>query len=292
MQCPRCGKAIANGAAFCPHCGQFLAAPAYGGVALAVPSAKKNTTAWAIAGTLLAVLILFFGLKAAGILQFGTKVAGDSLANKGQPAPDSLAQRAAPDPAALEQQGTKGPGMPDDVRKYLEHVERIEKKKNELAARMIAEMQVFKDKLGTFGGAEGLMNHDEDLGGDGQKPDKETKDTFGDVKSRWEDLVNEFKSVPPPKPCVDLRDDYYRALSAIPGFAGDLSDVLNDLGTDPAGALQKVKGMQDTSSNSIDRYFGQSDTDVSTICNEYSTQKWFTISKDVGGGGLSMGGGL
>jgi hypothetical protein len=291
MQCPRCANPIGNGAAFCPHCGQFMAAAAQGGMAVPMASARRQTTLWAVVGTIAAVLAIALGLKAAGLLQFGSRNPDNrSLAAAGAAAPDTLGLRGAGPKPILQDQGKNPPGMPDDVRRYLEHVERIEHKKIDLASRMIAEMEVFKAKLGTFGGAEGLMNHDEDLGGDGAKPDKETTQTFGDVKGRWDALVEEFKSMPPPQPCVGLRDDYYRALSEIPGFAGDLADVLQSIQTDPASALQKVEKMKGSSEGAIDKYFGAADGDLGDICSHYNTTKWFEIKRDVGGGSLAMPG--
>ncbi len=252
--------------------------------------AKSNSTLWAVAGTLVAIVALLLGLKAAGILQFGSRTPDNrTLAAEGQQAPDTLAVRGSAPPASLQQPHTNGPGMPDDVRRYLLHVERIEKKKLDLASRMIAELQVFKTKLGTFGGAEGLLGHDEDLGGDGKRPDTETQGTFSDVKGRWSALVEEFKSVDPPQQCVGLRDDYYRALSEIPGLTGDVQEVINAVNTDPAGALQKAEAMKGTSTV-IDKYFGSSDDDLGKICSTYNTSKWFNIARDVGTGSLSSGG--
>jgi len=296
MQCPRCGNVIGAGAAFCPNCGLFLAAPsaANGGAApVAIPAQRSNGTLWAILGTLLVVVALVFGLKAAGILQFGARIPdGRTLSAQGSGPVDTLGLRGTPPPTSLQQPHQNGPGMPDDVRRYLHHVERIEKAKNELESRMIAELQIFKTKLGTFEGAEGLLNHDQDLGGDGKRVDQETHDTFGDVKGRWEKIVTDFKSVDPPPQCVQLRDNYYRALSEVPGLAGDVADIMNLVQTDPASALQKAQGMQNKSSEFIDKYFGKADDDLGQICSIYNTSKWFDIKKDVGGGSLSLGGGL
>lgn len=290
MQCPRCGRPLGGGAAFCPNCGTMLAAHASpGGVAMPIAARRNNNAIWAILGTLAVVAAIIFGLKAAGILQFGSRPAGHGLEAQGAPPDDGLGMRGVAPPASLPQ-GHSTTGMPDDVRRYLEHVQRIEKRKVDLSLQMISELEIFKNKLGTFGGAEGLMNHDEDLGGDGKRPDTETRNTFTDFRSRWDDIVSDFKTMDPPPQCVSLRDDYYRALSEIPGMAGDLFDVLNMVETDPQGALQKAQGMQSKSGNAIDKYFGQSDDDVGQICSHYNTSKWFDIKKDVGGGGLSMGG--
>lgn len=291
MQCPRCANPIGNGVAFCPHCGQFLAAAAQGGMAVPMAAARRQTTVWAVVGTIAAILALALGLKAAGLFQFGSRNPDNrSLVAAGAAAPDTLGLRGSGPKPILQDQGKNAPGMPDDVRRYLEHVERIERKKVDLTSRMMAEMTVLGTKLKGFGDAEGIMNHDPDLGGDGKRPDKEANDALGDLKPRWEALVEEFKSVPPPPSCVPLRDDFYRALSEIPGMVGDIADVLKLVETDPTAALQKAQGMRGSSSDAIDKYFGAADSDLGEICSHYNTSKWFEIKRDIGGGSLALPG--
>lgn len=284
MNCPRCHAAVAPNAPFCSQCGLSMKAAPAGGA-----SNSRAAIPIAIGATLGIILLALWGAVAAGWLRFGAKA----------PASESLRVQASASGGALQlpAKATGQPAldksaltMPDDVRKYLEFLEKIEKKKVDLSNRMIAELQIFATKLKTFGGAEGLLNHDEDVGGDGKRPDTETQGALNGVKADWTSLVDEFKSYPPPAECQPLADNYYHALAEIPGMAGDIMELFDLIAKDPATALQKAKGMQNTSSEQIDRYFKASDGQLGDICTKYNTAKWFTIREDVGGGSLAMPG--
>lgn len=283
MTCPRCHAATAPNAPFCSQCGTSLRASAPG------VASNRSAIPIAIGATLALIALALWGATAAGWLRFGAK-APDSQALRIEASPTGgalqLPAKATGQPSLDKTAAT----MPDDVRRYLEFLERIEKKKVDISNKMIAQLQIFATKLQTFGGAEGLLNHDEDMGGDGKRPDTETQGAISGVKGEWTNLVDEFKSYPPPAECQPLADNYYRALSEIPGMAGDIMDLFNMIATDPAGALQKAKGMQNTSANQIDRYFKASDGQLGDICSKYNTAKWFSIREDVGGGSLAMPG--
>lgn len=313
MNCPKCGKPSVAGAAFCMHCGQRFApatpvmAPAQGqvpmmqGAAPAFPNPNINSkkTTWVAIGTALAmILAIFFGLKASGILQFGAKNPKlESLKAEGNLSNQELLKAEGQDPSIplLRAEGSQAPPllnqsaqrteMPADIRRWLEHLEAIEKRKNDLSMKQLSQMAVLAQTLKVLGGGGmGTWNEEEvGFGGD-TGPSETTKSSFDAMRPEWNQLIQDFHSYPPPAECKPIADDYSRAISEIPGMNSDLADILAGVSNDPAAALEKVMKIQNTSSGVIDKYLGASDLKVGDICRKYETRKWFDIKTDVGGG--------
>lgn len=324
MNCPKCGKPSVAGAAFCMHCGQRFApatpvmAPVQGqvpmmqGAAPAFPNPNINSkkTTWvAIITALAMILAIFFGLKASGILQFGAKNPRiEALKAEGNLTPQELLKAEGQDPnipllraegqdptiPLLRAEGSQGPPalshsaqrteMPADIRRWLEHLEAIEKRKNDISMKQLAQMTVLMQQMKVLGGGMGLLNEDEGGYGGDTGPSETAKTSFDAMRPEWNQLITDFKSYPPPAECKPIADDYSRAITEIPGMNSDLADILAGVANDPAAALEKVMKIQNTSSNVIDKYLGATDSKVGDVCRKYETRKWFDIKTDVGGG--------
>src|SRR5262249_14455698 len=134
MVCPRCGAKNPEGAAFCMQCGQAIAVAADGAHAAAIPllSAERKP-AWPWVARALALLAMLLLLLANGrALQLVAKSA----------------------PAASLQVAAKAPPevkMPQDVLDWLEHLRKIEVRKNELSIKQEADMKTFEVMLNTLG---------------------------------------------------------------------------------------------------------------------------------------------
>ncbi|MBC8066169.1 MAG: zinc ribbon domain-containing protein, partial [Chlorobia bacterium] len=267
MFCPKCGKGIPADAAFCMHCGQKIqipqpvaaqpmlqSAPAFPNPTAANP--KKTT--WIAIGTALAMLLaIFFGLKASGFLQFGAKNPKlESLKAKGNvPNQDLLkAEGSANGPDLLKAEGSQPPPilnrtaerieMPDDIRRWLEHLEKIERRKNDLSLKQLSQMAILMQQMKVLGGGMGLLNG-EDEGGD-TGPSQTAKVSFDAMRPEWNQLIADFRNYPPPAECRPIADDYYRAVSEIPGMNSDLAAILEGAMNDPAVALEKALKIQNT----------------------------------------------
>lgn len=310
-------KAMPQGQPNPQHMTGAMAAPVF--PAPGVHSGKR-TTWMAIATALVLVLAVFFGLRAAGVLKVGgsnpklealqangrndrlgilqsdaTNPSVQTLQAQGSdPNLNTLkAQGSDPQTPLFTSQGSAGPAvmektaekvaMPDDIRKWLEHLERIEKRKNELSMKQVADMMVLMQKMKVMGGDLGSLLNDEDT----PPPTEQAQSSFNDLKPEWSKLIADFQSYPPPAECKPIADDYYRALSEVPGMMSDIADILTNAASDPSTALQKAYKLQNTSATVIDKYFGQTDTEVGDICRKYETSKWFSIKTDVGGGLMS-----
>lgn len=258
------------------------------------------------------VLAIFFGLQASGILRFesNTPKIDNLKAEGGVPSQDLLrAEGGAPASEPLKAQGEAPAGiplkaegsapaapitqhaenvtMPDDIRKWLEHLERIEKRKNDLTIRQLSQMAVLLQQMKVLGGGMGLLNEEEGGYGGDTGPSETAKNSFDTLRPEWNQLIADFRGYPPPAECRPIADDYYRAVSEIPGMNADLAGILESIAGSPenaAGALEKVMKLQNTSKNVIDKYLGETDDKVGSVCRKYETKKWFDIKSDVGGG--------
>src|SRR5688572_13383469 len=137
MNCPRCGSGIPAGATFCLQCGQMFVAAAGGATALPVV-AKRNILPFVL-GALGAVIAVFGGLWASGLLSFGNTPPETVLRVPAKEQSVGLARRGEQQEPSIARAGVR---MPDDVRAWLEHLERIEKKKNDLHAEQLSDATV------------------------------------------------------------------------------------------------------------------------------------------------------
>lgn len=327
MNCPRCGRSVTPGGAFCPHCGQALAParPAPTQMPTQMPTGMpREPHAAAAAHAGVASLqndfdaqrkrSLIFGAGIAGILLvmgliFGFKALGNLGAQGGKPDPSLNAAGNLPAPvlqsrsnlpAPILNRGDERPEplkMPADVLDWLKHLEKCEAIKIEITGDQQVEMQTYMTKLSLLGADIGLTDpfeQTEDQEGD-KSPDAYTKGKVLDMRPRWQQLITFFNSKVPPAECRPLADDFNHAIQEIPGMSGDIADILNNVASDPAAALSKVRKMQNKSNGEIDRYFLRADEKLGRICNKYNVNQWFNIKADVGGGMLgrfsSVGGG-
>jgi hypothetical protein len=184
--------------------------------------------------------------------------------------------------------------MPADVRAWLEHLERIERQRVAISQRQLGAMMVELATAQGAGAAEALRalaNPDPDAP-ESAPPAERFGGRIETLKAEWRLLVEEFNSLPPPRECAPVRNDYDQALRETGAMMLDVLDAIEMASTDPAGAVQKLTAMKGTSARRIDAAAESADRGVSEICERYGVRKWFTITGDVGGGLLGRLGGL
>lgn len=281
------------------HCGQVLARPAgpagaYSAAPIPSPNAEAKKKAWifALIGAL-AVLALFGGLFASGALRFGAKQEPMAvLPATGKAPPPALAATGKAPPPQLQVQGKKV-YMPDDVRAWLEHLERIEKRRMDMSHEQVAkamEMLVALQAGGTMEMLNGLL--EEASGGEEVKTPGPVKETMGaaqSIRDKWRQLTTDFNSMPPPAECVPTRNEYDVTLRETGAMIGDIIGAVEGSTENRDAALAALMKMRGKSTG-IDKSAVKTDDLVQGICDKYETRKWFKITADVGGGLLSRGG--
>lgn len=176
--------------------------------------------------------------------------------------------------------------MPDDIRRWLEHLERIERTRGELCISQISSAMV--DKMGLGSGAsldmakKILANPDEDP----TPPDKEMAESNKKHDIGWADLEADFHSLPPPAECVPIRDKYQQTLDETRAMIDEITGHLENAAENPQAAIEALQRMIGTSSGRIDKNGIETDRLIGDICARYDTPKWFSINGDFGGGTL------
>ncbi len=261
---------------------------------MVVPSNSSSNIKWILGGVGLAlVAALAWFLLGSNLLKAEGKVAkGDLLKAQGTAVPGKLiqAEGRAASPEVIQSQGRQAVVMPADIRAWLEHLERIERKRVDLAGRQMSQSLVLMAQMQGGGLAEfakGLLADDPATAPDPPTPRDTMKDEAAPMKQAWTDLNREFNAVAPPTECVPIRSEYDQALGETAAMIGDLIDVISNANENPAGAIDQLRKVQGTSKDHIDAAAKRTDALVQKICDKYETKKWFDVTGDVGGNMLS-----
>jgi len=215
---------------------------------------------------------------------------------EGQPAPPGLTQiEGKPtDPGLAQIRGKDPVTMPDDIHKYLEFLEEIERQRVSLAKEQITHAMVVMTQLQGLGGMKdllkGLADPDAPVTPNTGPRDDATQDATA-MRKKWRELSDKFESYPPPGECLPISRSYDDCLTGTGRMVSEILDSLNKASEDPEKAINALQGLQGTSAGRIDKFGKATDDGVQKICDKYDTRKWFSITGDVGGGGL-LGGGL
>lgn len=270
---------------------------------------ERNNKPWIVGGTVLLLLlaVLGFGLYQSGILGArGQEVQAGVLKREGTPPEPGLLQSKAEPKADLTRVQAPPPeaqvNMPDDVRRWLEHLERVERKRNQLANAHIGRFMAMMVELQGAGIQEALEQMMTDMAGAASGEEAEmtppaagVAEDFEKARREWRDLATEFNSLPPPPDCVAARNEYDIALRETSAAVYDLIDILEQAaqGGEAKDLVAKLQQMKGTSTH-IDQAGKATDRHVQDICDKYKTRKWFDIAGDIGGGGMlgRFGGGL
>ena len=306
-----------DGAGFCPNCGNDLrlfqqspaqkqqvpvkeqmrkvavaaAAPAgyykAPAASVAVPATpRKLKLGWWIAGAA-AVLVLLAGFLASGMLGKKGSNPVSAWLNKtgvmGGPMLDKTAKT-----APMLQQTAKTPEeMPEDVLRWLQHLEKCEKQRDALTRKFMAKISVMAQSA-QFG--TDLDSLKQLATGDPDAPDpKAAPDLIGDaskqIKGEYADLKKYFDSYPPPAICQKIADPYDHALDETQAMIDDFNAAMSGWADNSEAAVNRLKAMEKTSGN-IDQYGNEADNKVQEVCDRYNKKKWFKVNGDIGNSGM------
>jgi len=316
MNCPRCRGVAPAGVSFCPHCGndlrafqqaqvpkppdaakaqaqapakeQFRKVPAVapggyyqGAGAAGIPGvAKKSKLGWILAAAALLVLIGSGFLVMNMLRKSGTEA---TMLQKNGSLPGSFLQRTGEETPFLGKSDKNPPPPPEPDLRWLYHLEKIEKRRGELARRGLSKFMVMAQP-GQFGtdmnGLNQLTTGDPEANMPDSAVDK-IADESAAAKKEWADLRKDFDSFPPPQDCKSIAEPYAHALDETRAMMTDVMDAIVVSKEDPQKALQSLYGMQNKS-KSIDEYGNTADERVQALCSKYNKRKWFSVNSDFG----------
>lgn len=250
-------------------------------------SQSKGRTAWLIGGAVLLALIVGLGAGYYGSLAKAGDRPMSVLPKPGESAP-AITPAAGTDPGPIT--GAEDPAnMPEDVRAWLEHLRRIEGERSRLSNAQVGQAMVALTKL-QLGGTESLLG---DLLGDNPEdfnadvtPAQEFKVSTENIRSEWQALATDFRSLPPPAECAPIAANYNTTLGETSAMIMDIIGAINQSSENPDAAVAALSGMKGQSASRIDQSALATDDGVAQICAKYQTRKWFSIAADFGGGGL------
>ena len=187
--------------------------------------------------------------------------------------------------------------LPPDVEAWLNHLQKIEKKRGKLAMDQVSSAMVTMTRMQLAGAASqlesalgGAESIDDDSLGE-NTPAAGLREDFAKQRQNWKDLLIDFNALAAPAECTPTKAAYEAALRETSAMMGDLLGVLESSTDGSASSdelIKKLNGMKGTS-KTIDEAGKLTDERVQEICDKYKVKKWFSISSDFGGGGLLSG---
>lgn len=214
------------------------------------------------------------------------------------PTPPVTQSTSTPAPAITPSTTSQAPitesaaGMPDNVRRWLEHLQKIEQARISLSAGQL------QDAVKTLAGLQaGDMTHALDDEGNDSKEAEQRKQNDraqhvgGDMASMqqaWRTLLNAFDSVQAPAECAAIKTNYDQVIGQTGTMILNIVGQIKNASNDPQAALSALTAMQGQSKTKIDVPARAADQGVSSVCKHYDTVKWFDIQSDVGSGVMSQ----
>jgi hypothetical protein len=184
-------------------------------------------------------------------------------------------------------------GMPDDVRRWLEHLQKIEQARVALAANQLtgAVKTLTSLQAGDMSWAMGDGDDDNSQDAVKRKQNERAQKVGGDMQSMqtaWRTLSNAFNAVPPPAECAGIKSNYDQVIGQTGSMILDIVAQLQSASNDPQSAVAALTAMQGQSKSKIDVPARAADQGVANVCRRYDTVKWFDIQSDVGAGTMSQ----
>lgn len=262
---------------------------------------KENKWYFSIGLALLGVALMF-GLLGAGLLGSAKKGSMAVTQSFGKQAPpmtqagagDGAMAAAGASDGSVTQAPVETKTMPKDVLDWLKHLERIERLRKSMSGEQIADLMVQFTMLQGVGATEevvkGLLQDDPDV--ENMTPANEIGKRADENKAKWEDLIKDFDSLPPPPSCVTIRNAYSQCLGETKAMIGEVLGAIGSASEDPRAAVDSLMALKGKSTSRIDTAGKQTDELVQQVCSKYEVRKWFSISGDVGGGIGGILGGL
>jgi len=258
------------------------------GTPLPLPPAKRNVGVWV---TLAILAVIGLAIGGVGLLRAMGKTPNPGVLQAQGTDPNPGLLRVRTDPASGVTQTTVDPRvpvvMPDDIRRYLEHLERTERQRIETTKTQLPQLMARAMRAKMSGTMEVLKSL---AGGDDEvierPPNEEFANDTAEFQATWRQLVDAFNAYPPPAECVPVRNDYDQALRETGAMIGDVFTLLNDSATNPDAAIASLSKMQGTSAGRIDTAAKGADRGVAALCEKYETKKWFDLAGDIGNSGI------
>lgn len=272
MKCSKCGTQILPTSRFCQACGQPVASANTEGVA---ESPRRSIGLWAaLAGLCVVVAIILVILKpwsgkvtqAARVQspQQVPVVRSPSIPSPSQPNVLNTEVRNTP----IESDKSEKPEPPADVVAYLDHLSKVEKMRQDIAAKELNEL---------LAGAADIIAKafpfDENF--DESSAPKDLSMKAEQFSREWQNVSAYFLQVQSPPACNTLAGNYYDALRQFITFMNSFQDAA------ARADLAKLKEIRRDQVR-VDEKLSAADQELERVCKQFDIPKRFSIKSDTG----------
>jgi len=297
MKCTYCGAVAPENANFCMGCGRPLnpATPQRTVAPSAPPAPNRSKAKWLGIGVgLLLLMALAFVV--------GTQSGLLTQARVNKPEGPSVLEAQPPKvegPSVLEAQPPKveGPSVvaaeapkppPKHIVDWLEHLRRTEERRQRMERNVAPVMSMLVQSMVARAAAmSGIAQGDlEKAEADYEREREKLRQGYQQRQREWAELLQYFKSVPPPPECQTLADAYYAGLSQ---YITSISQIEQSL---IENDLSGLMGMLGSVQSNLDARFARADEELTRVCEQYGIRKYFAIGARGTELIRSLGGGL
>jgi hypothetical protein len=193
-------------------------------------------------------------------------------------------------PSVAQAEAPKPP--PKHVVDWLEHLRRTEERRQRLERNVAPVMSMLVQatvaRAAAMGGiAQGDFDKAE---ADYEREREKLRQGYQQRQREWAELLQYFKSVPPPPECQTLADTYFAGLSQ---YVTTITQIEKSLIENDIGSLTSMLG---SVQSDLDAQFARADEELTRVCEQYGIRKPFAIGargtellRSLGGGGLPLG---
>lgn len=236
----------------------------------------------------------------AGLAVVGALFAGNALRMRGETGKADLRVPAAAESASIQARG-EGPeatirqpgfGMPDDVRAWLEHLKRIDQRRENYNTTFAGKL------MGMVAGLQpGTYFEEEDALANEAERKNRAQGVVDEVDLFFVQLTRDFQALPPPPECTTIAAQYSAVLLETRGMIGDITTSITNL---DLGGLERMQG---TTFVRLDTKAQETNTSIDAICSKYNEPNKYEVFVDknnglgigsaiFGTGGMGASGGI
>ncbi len=275
-RCGKCGQVMEANARFCSACGQPLAptptvAPSASPVSMAQSPNSNKRWLWVGLGVMALIALAFVLGTQSGFFaraQVKPEEAPSILQAEAPPQAPSILQAEPPPPAPsiLQGEAPQPKQVPQHVLDWLEHLKRIEQKRQAMERNFNPAVDMLKDALAM----RYSLEEDEQ-----QQRMQNLEQGYERYRQDWAGLMREYQSVPPPQECKALADTYYVALGNYIRF---MMQIEQSLETQDLNTLLNMRG---SAQAEVDQKLSDADVELARLCQEMGIRKSFRIGSSL-----------
>lgn len=256
MQCPKCSF-DAGAAKFCPQCGLVLDAD--------FKPKRRMMPLFVVLGAAAVVAALLF---ATGVLRLRGKDADPALNISAESQRPVLAVRGNEAPSVVNQTAVT---MPDDVRKWLEHLKRIDRERETHGTEYQLTLLANVGSLAPVNQAEqGTLNSET------TRRKSKGSSLIGNVDDFYSDLTSRFQAISPPVECGQIASDYSALLLESQAMVREVTSAVEHLDIDG------LRSMKNTSFKRVDERGSETNQRIAAICAKYHEPNKYAVFVDRG----------